>query len=204
MCGQFDVLLDLNTLKVFFDMLKPDQGDRQTVTVAPTLPAPVIVQNPEDGAIGLLPARFGLVPHWYRGALREWKATTFNARVEDASVKPAFKGAWRYRHCVVPAEAFFEWSGPKSDRQKWRITRGDNQPLAFAGLWDEAPTDQGDVFSFAILTRQAGPDMRAIHDREPVVLPPDAWDAWLQRRPVDLASPSPLRLQNLTQQSSLF
>ncbi|WP_235075846.1 SOS response-associated peptidase [Asticcacaulis sp. AC460] len=177
-------------------------GDR--LTVVPTLAAPVIVEDSETGTLGFLPARFGLVPHWYTGFLKDWKASTFNARLEEADEKRTFHGPWRYRHCVVPAESFFEWSGPRSDRQKWRITRGDNQPLAFAGIWDEARTPEGDVFSFAILTRPAGPDMQAIHEREPVVLGPDEWDAWLRRRPVGLRRYSPLKMQNLTQQTSLF
>ncbi|EGF93516.1 hypothetical protein ABI_19560 [Asticcacaulis biprosthecium C19] len=205
MCGQFDVLTDPNLLALFIELGGKDRiipGDR--ILVAPTLTAPVIVEDSETGTLGLLPARFGLVPHWYRGCLKDWKASTFNARIEEADSKRTFHGPWRYRHCVVPAEAFYEGAGPKADRQKWRITRGDNQPLAFAGLWDEARTFEGDVFSFTVLTRPAGPDMQAIHEREPVVLGPDDWDRWLRRRPVDLKRYTPLKLQNLTPQASLF
>lgn len=205
MCGQFDGLLAYTQFMALLNFVGGDEVfSGEAVKVAPTLSAPVIVEAPEDGSIGIMPMRFGLVPHWYRGSLAEWKASTFNARLEEADSKPAFKGAWKYRHCIVPAEAFYEWSGPKGDRTKWRITRGDNQPLAFAGLWDEAPTQQGEVFSFTILTRQAGPDMNAIHEREPVILGPDDWEPWLRRKPVDLRRPTPLKLQNLTGTPTLF
>ena len=197
MCGQFE---GVAAYTKFITMLHLNRHEALAedgpLKVAPSVSAPVIVQNSEDGSLGVMPMRFGLVPFWYRGSLAEWKASTFNARLEDAASKPVFKGAWAYRHCVVPAEAFYEWSGPKGDRTKWRITRGDNQPLAFAGLWDEAPTQQGDLFSFAILTRPAGRDMQAIHAREPVILPSDDWEAWLRRRRVDLDRPAPLKLVN--------
>lgn len=199
MCGQFDGLLAYTQFMALLGMAKlEDLSDGKASKVVPTLSSPVIVEAPEDGSLGVMPMRFGLVPHWYRGSLAEWKASTFNARVEEADSKPVFKGAWRYRHCVVPAESFYEWSGPKGDRTKWRITRADNQPLAFAGLWDEAMTQQGEVYSFAILTRPAGTDMQTIHTREPIVLPPEDWESWLRRRPVDLRQAAPLKLVNQT------
>jgi putative SOS response-associated peptidase YedK len=205
MCGQFETKAFQSIVHKFLAMTTPEIEDASaTAVVAPTLPASIVVEDSETGTLGWLPARFGLVPHWYKGFLKDWKASTFNARLEEADEKRTFRGPWRYRHCVVPAESFFEWSGPKSDRQKWRITRGDNQPLAFAGIWDEARTPEGDVLSFAILTRPAGPDMQAIHEREPVVLGPDEWDAWLRRRPVGLRRYTALKLQNLTSQASLF
>jgi putative SOS response-associated peptidase YedK len=146
--------------------------------------------------------RFGLVPLWYRKSIRDWTATTFNARVEEVDTKATFKGAWRYRRCVVPAEAFYEWSGPKGDRTKWRITRADNQPLAFAGIWDQADLLEGEVFSFSLLTRTAGPDMSAIHTREPIVLGSDHWEDWVRMRSVDLRVHTPFRLSRMDEGKS--
>jgi putative SOS response-associated peptidase YedK len=197
MCGQFEALLYLNLLKRYInldDIAAPSEPVDPFV-VKPTLGAPVVLIDPESRRPEIVPARFGLVPLWYKGHLNDFKATTFNARVEEAATKPTFKGAWRYRRCVVPAEAFYEWSGPKTSRTKWRITRGDNEPLAFAGLWDEAACGEGDIVSFTILTRKAGAAMSHIHTREPVVLAPHAWNDWLRLNPVDLEAPAPLRVQ---------
>ena len=196
MCGQFDALKYLSFLKTMLHM--PDMPDvieyGETMKIAPSLGTSIVIENPETGKFGLIPARFGLIPHWYKGSLKDWKATTFNARLDSADEKPVFKAAWRYRHALVPADCFYEWSGPKNAREKWRITRGDNQPLAFAGLWDCADLTEGTIWSFALLTRDAGADMSAIHDREPVVLHPDQWDAWLRRKPVDLTRREPLKM----------
>ncbi len=210
MCGQFEAL---NKLKQMLADLRAveaaDEAPDAVMVVKPTLAAPVLVANPEHGSLEVAPMRFGLVPGWWRKSIRDFTATTFNARLEEVDTKPVFKGAWRYRRAVVPAEAFYEWSGPRNDRTKWRITRGDNQPLAFAAIWDEAPCAEGELFSFAILTRPAGPDMADIHDREPVILPRDAWADWVRMRRVDLRAPSPLRKVAMSErpapaQGSLF
>ena len=194
MCGHFEARLYLHLLNA---KRQDEAGTPQIVEtrkIAPSVPAPVLVYDSETGTTGVAEARFGLVPFWYRGSLREWKASTFNARVEEAPMKRTFQGPWKYRRCVVPADSFNEWSGPRNDRRKWRITRKDNQPLAFAGLWDEAQCFDGDVTSFCILTRPAGEDMRAIHDREPVILTPDVWESWMRYGRADLYEPTPLRL----------
>lgn len=195
MCGQYDALLYLTQILLGFN-IKPGLYEHSQLAkrVAPTDGAPILIQNPENGAVEIIPARFGLIPHWYAKSVKDWKATTFNARLDTAGTLPVFRGAWTYRHCIVPAEAFYEWSGPKNARQKWRITRGDNQPLGFAGLWDCASLPEGEIWSFTILTRDAGPDMTAVHTREPVILHPDQWEDWLRLKPVGLRRPSPLTL----------
>ncbi len=201
MCGQFEALLYLTMMKNRLD------GEAvETRKVVPGQAANILTHNSETGQIEAVEARFGLVPHWYRGALREFKGATFNARIETAADKPAFKGPWRYRRAIVPAESFFEGSGPKTARQNWRITRADNQPMGFAALWDEALLTEGECLSFAILTRPAGADMAAIHDREPIILPVERWNDWMLRRPVDLGARTQLRLANQTPavQPSLF
>jgi putative SOS response-associated peptidase YedK len=191
MCGQFDTLAQLAFLQELLG-LKPTALPALPRRVAPSAGTAIVVENPESRAFEVMPARFGLIPSWYRGALKDWKAATFNARVEEADAKPAFKGAWRYRRALVPAEAFYEWSGPKTDRRRYRVTRADNQPLMLAGLWEEAYLSEGELWSFAILTRPAGEDMARIHDREPVILSPQSWAAWLRREPVDLRQTAPL------------
>lgn len=198
MCGQFEAQIFANKL---MDEMRLE-GPAETQIVKPTLGASCIIANPDHGGIEMATMRFGLVPLWYRKSIRDWTATTFNARIEEVASKATFKGAWRYRRCVVPAKAFFEWSGPKSDRVKWRITRADNQPLAFAGIWDQADVLEGEVFSFSLLTRAAGADMSAIHTREPVVIGPDHWEDWMRMRPVNLTASTPLRLTRIDEGKS--
>lgn len=198
MCGQFEALLYLKMLEN-----RIAAKDAETRKVVPSEGAAILVHNPDLGRIEAVEARFGLVPHWYCGSLRDFKGTTFNAKVETADDKPAFKGPWRYRRAIVPAVSFAENSGPRAGRQSWRITRADDQPLGFAALWDEANLVEGECLSFAILTRPAGPDMAAIHEREPVIMGVEAWDDWMMRRPIDLAAYTPLALVNTTPAAQL-
>ncbi|OYW82838.1 MAG: hypothetical protein B7Z26_02205 [Asticcacaulis sp. 32-58-5] len=142
------------------------------------------------------------------GSVKDFKLTTFNARIETAATSKVFETPWRKRHCLVPADAFWEWSGDKGQKQKWQITRADNHPLMFAGLWDRAQTADGPVTGFTILTRPAGEDMATIHAREPVILHPDHWRDWLDLTTLpDLGQPTrigTLRVQGVTTSGSLL
>ena len=50
-----------------------------------------------------------------------------------------------------------------------------DRPFAFAGLWDRC----GELESCTILTTDANDVARPIHDRMPVILPPELYDVWL-------------------------
>jgi putative SOS response-associated peptidase YedK len=102
---------------------------------------------------------------------------TINARMESAAVKPTFRESWRSRRCAVPADGFYEWSGPRSNRRPSWLHRSDGRPLLFAALW--RPAGAG-IPEFAILTVDANADVRALHDRMPAVLAEGALDAWLE------------------------
>lgn len=63
--------------------------------------------------------------------------STINARAEGLRTAASYKEAFaKVRRCLVPASGYFEWTGPKSDRQPQYFTRADGQPMAIAGLWD--------------------------------------------------------------------
>ena len=150
----------------------------------PTNRVPIVLPD-AGGAFEVAAARWSLIPNWYRKSLSEWKIATFNARLEDIGDKATFKGAWqRKQFCLMPAAYFWEWSGPhpsgaKGKKQRWRISRADNHHLVFAGLYENAQTMDGIVTSCTILMHEAGPDMEAMHDREPAILAPDEWEPFL-------------------------
>jgi len=114
--------------------------------------------------------------------------STINARAEEAAKKPAFREALKKRHCLAPADAFYEWQhlGAKSKR-----------PFAFAGLWESwRPKDGETLESFTILTTEPNEVMAPIHNRMPVILEPKDYDCWLdagdqEKPPVDLLRPFP-------------
>ena len=98
-----------------------------------------------------------------------------NARAESAGARGAFKAAFAERRCVVPADGFYEWAGPREDRRPFWIHRTDGRLLLLAGLY----ADGEDATRFCVLTTTPNETVAAIHDRMPVILAPDEADQWL-------------------------
>ncbi len=160
--------------------------------IAPSMTAPIVVA--EGGKRRLVPARWGLVPRWWRQPLAELRAATFNARSEEAAEKPMFRDAWRRGRCLVPAIGFYEWQGAKGAKQPWLITLCTNGPgMVMAGLWARTVVDGAPLVSFTILTCAAGAATRRLHPRVPVVLMEEAWERWMSpgAEAADLMRPPP-------------
>jgi putative SOS response-associated peptidase YedK len=93
---------------------------------------------------------------------------------------------------LIPASGFFEWTGPKENRQPWYITAKDGKPLTFAGLhetWRDQENDETVESSTMIIT-SLNSFMSKIHDRMPVILAPDSWAACLDAPNSDLLRPA--------------
>jgi putative SOS response-associated peptidase YedK len=160
--------------------------------VAPTDPVGIVRLHEARRAPAV--ARWGLVPHWWNAPLSEFRLTTFNARAEEAAIKPIFRDAWATRRCLVPAIGYYEWTGRKGARTPWFITMRRNTPgILLAGLWAAARVDGNWLLSCTILTTQAGEATRHLHPRSPVVLTEDAAERWLDGSgdPAALMQPIP-------------
>ena len=103
----------------------------------------------------------------------------FNARIETVDTAPAFREAFKSKRCLIPASAFYEWTIDEGDGKKnpWHIHLPGDQPFSFAGLW--AHNDKLGVTSCTIVTMPAGDPMQRLHDRQPVILEPEAYKEWL-------------------------
>ena len=132
--------------------------------------------------------RWGLVPFWAKD--RSIGSRMINARAETVSVKPAFRGAFARRRCLLPADGYYEWYRPGGDakaaKQPYYICRRDGGPLAFAGLYElwrdrAVPDDHPDawLWTATIITTSAPDELGRIHDRMPMVIRPDLWADWL-------------------------
>ena len=190
MCGRFTQERPTSELAEIFEAedLAADPGARYNV--APTDPAVVVVQRAERRAITAY--RWGLIPHWAESP--KGGARMINARAETLTRSPAVREAFRRRRCLVPVDSFYEWRRDGSVRQPFRICRPNREPFALAGLWagwHDAETGEV-VRSFTIVTTGPNDLMRPLHDRMPVVVPPEAWAAWL-----DPKHPDPSELVNL-------
>lgn len=127
-------------------------------------------------------ARWGLVPSWAKDATIG--SRLINARSETITEKPAFKAAAARRRCIVPADGYYEWQKTEGGKQPYFL-HGEGQ-LAFAGLYElwpdpRLPDDHPDKWwwTSTILTTRATDAVGHIHDRSPLLVPPDLLDAWL-------------------------
>lgn len=150
--------------------------------IRPTNDAPIVRMI--DGGPNVGKARWWLVPWFHKGAVKDWKATTFNARAETVATSRAYRDSFKRRRCLVVVDGWYEWSGPREGdekrKQPWLFKSRDGEPIMFAGIWDRCDTtDQGPVESFTIVTQPAGAPLNTYHDRVPVVLFGTEWARWL-------------------------
>jgi putative SOS response-associated peptidase YedK len=133
---------------------------------------------------------WGLVPHFAKDKKGAYRA--INARGESVDKTPLFRGAFEKRRCLVVAHAFYEWVKQGKQKQPFAIARADDEPLAFAGLWENwLDKETGEwLRSVAIITTQAEGDLRELHDRTPVMLERADFPRWLGEQP---ASPAELK-----------
>ncbi|MFN7056035.1 SOS response-associated peptidase [Hyphomonas sp.] len=157
--------------------------------IAPTTIQPVVRRAQGTDAREMAPMRWGLVPSWWRKPLKEWRAVTINARSEEVAEKPAFRGAYRHRRCLVPVSGYYEWSVQGKDKIPFAFRLRNRRLFCLAGLWDAALIDGSELQSFTILTTRPNDFTAGIHDRMPVILRPEDYDRWLDPEAGD---PAPL------------
>ncbi len=186
MCGRFVSSSSPADLASYFGAEAPvTEALEQNFNVAPT--SDVYVVHADGGTRRVDAYHWGLVPGWAKDP--KVGNRMINARSETLASKGAFKPAFKRRRCIVPADGFYEWKKVPGQKRKqpYFIHRPDDEPFAFAGLWevwrgskeDEAHDGTEQLRSTTIITTDANEPMSAIHDRMPVVLPPSAWDDWL-------------------------
>lgn len=177
MCGRYNLHATPGELVVEFSLIREPVIWPRLFNIAPTLPVVVILQS-EGGRIPEL-MKWGLVPSWAKDV--SIAASLINARSETARTKPAFRAAFKRRRCILPATGFYEWdrTDPKYKRP-YLFTRQDQHPFGMAGLWEcwQGP-DGSELQTCSVLTTEANAVVGAIHDRMPVILPPEHIDLWL-------------------------
>lgn len=132
----------------------------------------------DNGMRRLRPMRWGFLPHWFK--TETGGPLLINARAETIAEKPAFKAACRQRRCLIPATGFYEWTKDTEDnRLPWYIHPTNDQPLAFAGVWQDWECGGVAHSTCAIVTTAANPVMSEIHHRMPVVIASEDWGLWL-------------------------
>jgi putative SOS response-associated peptidase YedK len=212
MCGRYLIISSPEAIRQLFRY--PEQPNFPArYNVAPTQPIPIVRLFEGQRQFALV--RWGLIPAWVKDP--RTFSLLVNARGESVNDKPAYRNAMKRRRCLVPADGFYDWKEERG-RRRPHVVRPKNRepnrepaggPIAFAGLWECWMGPNGEEMeTCAIITTQASRDIAHIHDRMPVIVPPDAFDFWLDCTNVDamtaaaLIAPSPAGLLEVYEVSS--
>jgi len=182
MCGRFTLQIPAELLAELFGLPDPAEIPAR-YNIAPTQQVAAIRQR-DGGGNRLDFLKWGLIPSWAKDTSIGPKM--INARSETLEEKPAFRTAFKFRRCLVPASGFYEWEvlGGKKIPRYFRLK--DGAPMVFAGLWEswQAP-DGASIESCTILTTAANSLVEPLHLRMPVILHPGDFSLWLDRNLTD-------------------
>ena len=174
MCGRYTLSTPAGRLAEEFQ-LDSTTEIVPSYNVAPTQQVAAVLED--EGGRRLEMFRWGLVPSWAEDP--DIGARMINARSETAPEKPSFRSAFRRRRCLIAADGFYEWKRENGGKQPYYFRMQDGRPFAFAGLWESWEKGDGILRTCAILTTRANSVLEDVHDRMPVILPHDAYNAWL-------------------------
>ncbi len=174
MCGRISLFAELGDLATQFSFIADDVSDlyRPSWNIAPTAPVLAILAEGDKRRANLM--RWGFTFSGQRGKSGSPRPL-FNARSETLTERPAFRSAFAQRRCLIPAQGFYEWqdNGRRHKTPMW-IHRTDEQPFALAGIFNTNPEPAASVITCAPNTL-----MNPIHNRMPVILTAEDYDAWL-------------------------
>jgi putative SOS response-associated peptidase YedK len=195
MCGRFVSSTPVSKLVEQFlvEDVAVDEHD-PSWNVAPTSEVLAVAARREGGRrLGTF--KWGLVPSWAQDP--SIGTRMINLRAETVSEKPSFKRTLAKHRCIIPVDGFYEWKamGKGRKKQPFFIRSRDGTVLALAGLWEAwketgttGDSDDEWLRTCTIITTTPNKLLEPIHDRMPVVLPPETWDAWLDRDNEDIDS----------------
>ena len=182
MCSRYSLTSPPEAVRAYFGY-----GDTPNFppryNIAPTQAIAVVRVN-REGERQFKLMRWGLLPSFVKD-LKQFP-TLINARSEEVLDKASFRHAVRYRRCLVPADGFYEWTGPKGKRRPFLLRPRKPHLIAFAGIYERwRDPAGGETDTVAILTCPANRTVAPLHDRMPVVLPAEHFAAWLDVKGTD-------------------
>jgi putative SOS response-associated peptidase YedK len=181
MCGRYAITLPPEAVRAFFNYVEqPNFPPRYNI--APTQPIPIVSAREHTAGVErhFRLVRWGFLPAFVKDA--KTFPLIINARAEGIAEKASFRAAFKRRRCLVVADGYYEWRviGPKQPKQPYLIRRIDRSPMGFAGLYETyMDATGGELDSACIITTSANALTREVHDRMPVIVPQEAFSAWL-------------------------
>ncbi len=195
MCGRFVQTSTAERLALHFDAVDTITAPSPPrYNVAPSTPVPAVI-DADGRRLGLL--HWGFVPPWAEAP--DSGPRPINARSEGAAASRLFGPALSRRRCVVPIDAWYEWTDEDGARQPWLLSpsspgTGDSAPVAVAALWsmwrgrtatsdaDRAAPAVPTLSTVALMTTEATGRAAEVHHRMPLLVPDDLMDDWLDPR----------------------
>ncbi|MGL5060740.1 MAG: SOS response-associated peptidase [Microcoleus sp.] len=177
MCGRFTLNTSGQILAEFFKLAEiPDIKPRYNIS--PSQSIATVTVSPEKMQRQFQFMRWGLIPSWAKDA--KIGNQMINARSETVAEKPAFRSAIKHRRCLIIADGFYEWQQQGKTKQPYYFQMADSKPFAFAGLWENWESPEGEnIASCTIITTAANETVKPVHDRMPVIIPDSNWEQWL-------------------------
>jgi putative SOS response-associated peptidase YedK len=180
MCGRYRRTTAEEELAKRYHIPIPRQTDLPiSWNIAPSQSVLTIRRNPETSIRTLDELKWGLIPSWAKDEKIAYK--TINARVESVDTASSYRGAFRKRRCLIPADSFFEWQRAGNLKQPYSIGVKSGEPFVFAGLWEgwKKPGSEDWLRTCTIITCEPNEFCSTIHTRMPVILPESVHEPWL-------------------------
>ncbi len=188
MCARYSFTSAPEAMRQLFRYIERPNFPRR-YNVAPTQPIAIVRLMDGDRHFALV--RWGFLPSWVKDP--RTFTLLINARGETVCDKPAFRAAMKRRRCLIPADGFYEWQKAGDRKRPFFVHARSGAPLAFAGLWETWTGPNGEELeTAAIVTTRANRSLSPIHQRMPVIVPPEAFDLWLDNAEVDTATAAAL------------
>lgn len=175
MCGRFTRMYSWKVLHDLLNVRYPlPEEMRSSWNVAPSQTTPVCRLN-EKGERELVVMRWGFTPRWSK----DGKPGPINARSETVATNGMFRDAYKSRRCLVPISGFYEWQTTPNGKQPHYIHLLNDEAFCLAGIWEQWGKPDDTVESFTVLTTTPNEIVAKLHDRMPVIVRPEDYDAWL-------------------------
>ncbi len=188
MCGRYTLTSSPEALRALF-LYGEQPNFPPRYNIAPS--QPIAIVRLVDGQRQFALVRWGLLPSWVKDP--KTFSLLINARGESVAEKPAFRAAMKRRRCLIPADGFYEWQAAGDRKRPFYVHAKSGEPLAFAGLWETWTGPNGEALdTAAIVTTRANKTLAPIYERMPVIVPPEAFDLWLNAGEVDAATAAAL------------
>nr|WP_312968731.1 SOS response-associated peptidase family protein [Pseudomonas sp.] len=193
MCGRFTQYrtVDEYSKALQLGLLEGDWSNEPLARYNVAPQSRVLLLHQDDQGTQATLTRWGYAPHWADGK----RPPAINARIETAATSRFWGAIWKKGRVIIPADGWYEWKkdpdNPKV-KQPYFIRLKGGAPAFFAGIADVPQDGEERAGGFAIITAASDEGMVDIHDRRPVVLPPDVAREWLEpgllpERAADLA-----------------